>query len=313
MSEMDLFMRSPKNPILTIADIPFPCKAVCNPAACLINSETLLLLRVIDMENASHLVVTRSADGVTGWQVQTPPLLSPGTSANWYETLGCEDPRITFLPERNEYVIAYVGYSNFGAGVCLATTRDFRSVERLGMVIHPYNKDAALFPRQINGRYWLLHRPTMGPLENVWLAESEDLLHWGSPRCVLQEDDKPGWDSSKVGTGPPPIETPEGWLLIFHGVELMDKCWIYRAGLTLLDLNDPGKIIARLPHWILEPQEPYEKGGEKPGIIFPTGTTLVDQVLHLYYGAGDTSVALATVPLETLLQTLREAGITPPA
>ena len=306
MNDTELFQRHPANPILTVPDMPFPCKAVCNPAACRINGETLLLLRVIDPDDHSHLVVARSRDGVGDWQIQTPPLLSPGSDAAWYETLGCEDPRISYLPVRGEYVIAYVGYSPFGAGICLATTRDFHSVERLGLIIHPYNKDAALFPRQIGGRYWLLHRPTAGPLENVWLAESEDLRHWGNPQCVLQEKDQPGWDSGKVGAGPTPIETPDGWLLIFHGVQHTEEGWLYRAGLTLLDLENPSKIIARLPNWVLEPCEAYEMDGHKPGIIFPTGTVLIGDILYLYYGAADTSVALATAKLETLLGALRE-------
>ena len=308
MSVLELFTRHPANPILTVKDIPFPCKAVCNPAACRIEGETVLLLRAIDLQDRSHLVVARSQDGVGGWQVEAEPLLSPGPNAAWYETLGCEDPRITYLPDRQEYVIAYVGASEYGAGVCLATTRDFRTVERLGLVIHPYDKDAALFPRKIGGRYFLLHRPSAGPLENVWLSESEDLRHWGAPQCVLREEDKPGWDSGKVGAGPPPIETPDGWLLIFHGVEQRENGWLYRVGLTLLDLDDPSKIIARLPHWAMEPREAYEIAEDRPGILFPTGTTLVDGVLSLYYGAADTSVAFATANAATLLQALREAG-----
>ena len=310
MSVQELFTRHPANPIITTADLPFPAKAVCNPAACRVGDETVLLLRVIDLEDRSHLVVARTSDpdGATGWRVQTPPLLLPGPDAAWYETLGCEDPRITFLPDRNEYAIAYVGSSPLGAGVCLATTRDFQTAERQGLVIHPYDKDAALFPRQIGGQYQLLHRPSAGPLENVWLSESEDLRHWGNPRCVLREQDKPGWDSGKVGAGPPPIETRDGWLLIFHGVELKEKGWLYRIGLALLDLEDPSKIVARLPNWIFEPLAEYEKSGDRPGIVFPTGTTVVEGRLNLYYGAADTSVCLATTEVETLLGALRETG-----
>ena len=177
MSEPELFERSPANPILQAGDMPFPCKAVCTPAACRVDGETLLLLRAIDTEGRSHLVVARSQDGIGGWRVEDPPLLSPDQADEWYETLGCEDPRITYLADEGEHIIAYVGVSNQGAGVCLATTKDFRSVSRLGLVIHPYNKDAALFPRRIGGRYLLLHRPTAGPLENIWLSESEDLRH----------------------------------------------------------------------------------------------------------------------------------------
>ncbi len=306
MNEQELFTRSPKNPILQAGNLPFPCKAVCNPAACLLDGETLLLLRAIDNEDRSHLVVARSKDGVGGWQMQDPPLLSPNQGAGWYESRGCEDPRITYMADEGLYVIAYVGYSDQGAGVCLATTKDFQSVSRLGLVIHPYNKDAALFPRKIGGRYLLLHRPTAGPLENVWLSESDDLRHWGSPICVLQEDQQPGWDSGKVGTGPTPIETPEGWLLIFHGVEHEEKGWLYRVGLALLDLDDPSRIIAKAHNWVFGPTEPYELRGEQPGIVFPTGAVVEDGTLRLYYGAADVSVAVATARMDDLLQVLRD-------
>lgn len=307
MNEQELFDRIQSNPIFTASDMPFPCQAVCNPAACLIQGETVLLLRAIDLGGHSHLVVARSADGLSDWKVEDPPLLSPGPNAEWYETLGCEDPRITYLPHRGEYIITYVGSSEQGAGVCLAATRDFRSVERLGLVIHPYDKDAALFPRKVRGKYLLLHRPSAGPLENIWMSESEDLRYWGNPKCVVQEEDKPGWDSGKVGTGPPPIETPGGWLLIFHGVELEETGWLYRVGLVLLDLENPAKIIARLPHWIFGPKADYELRGEKPGIVFPTGAVVQEGTLRLYYGAADTTVAVATAPMDRLLEALREA------
>ena len=305
MNERELFTRSPKNPILQAGNMPFPCKAVCNPAACLVDGETLLL-RAIDNEDHSHLVVAWSKDGIGGWRMQDPPLLSPGEGDAWYGALGCEDARITYLADEGMYVIAYVGSSKQGAGVCLATTKDFESVSRLGMVIHLYNKDAALFPRKVGGRHLLLHRPTAGPLENIWLSESEDLRHWGNPVCVLQEDQQPGWDSGKVGTGPTPIETPEGWLLIFHGVQLEQTGWLYQVGLALLDLDDPAHIIAKSPNWVFGPTAPYELRGEKPGIVFPTGAVVQDGTLRLYYGAADTSVAVASARMDDLFQVLRD-------
>ncbi len=304
MDSSELFDRHPANPLIQAKDIPLPCQAVCNPAACVVDGETLLLLRVVGPDNQSNLLVARSDDGVRDWRYDPQPLLGPMTDCDGYETWGAEDPRIVYLPDRDEYAITYVGSSRFGAGVCIATTRDFQTVERLGLVIHPYNKDAALFPRKINNRYHLLHRPTAGPLENIWLAQSDNLQAWGSPQCVLEEEDQPGWDNGKVGAGPPPIETPQGWLLLFHGVQQEENAWLYRMGLALLDLNTPGKVIARSPSWVLEPHAPYELRPPNPGIIFPTGTVVRDNSLHLYYSAADNSVALATAPLPRLLDAL---------
>ena len=302
----ELFQREPTNPILTPSDMPFPCKAVCNPAAYLVNGEVLLLLRVIDHMDKSHLHIARSADGIGDWLIEAGPLLSPDANAEWYDNWGCEDPRITYIEERSEYVITYVGYSRYGAGVCLATTQDFGSAKRLGMAIHPYNKDAVLFPRRIRGKYRMLHRPTSGPLENIWISESDDLMNWGSPRCVLEESDQPGWDSGKVGAGPPPIETSEGWFLIFHGVMQVGESWEYRFGLALLDKENPSLLLRRWPEWVFGPQERYEMRPNAGGVVFPTGTVQKDGKLFVYYGAGDTTVALAIAEIEVLRQFRQE-------
>lgn len=297
----ELFVRSPRNPILTCADMPFPCKAVCNPGACLVDGEVLLLLRVIDDRGRSRLHVARSRDGAGGWRIEETPLLSPDVGACSYDDWGCEDPRVIYLEDRAEYVISYVGWSRHGAGVCLATTADFRTATRLGMVIHPYNKDAALLPRRVGGKYRMLHRPTAGPLEDVWISESDDLLSWGNPRCVLEENDQPGWDSGKVGAGPPPVETRDGWLLLFHGVKPTDGGgWEYRMGLALLDPEDPARVAGRWPEWVFGPQEPYEFSPEKGGIVFPTGLIEKDGALLVYYGAGDSCVGLATADMALL-------------
>jgi len=301
----ELFVRRTENPILTPSDMPFPCKAVLNPGACLIYGEVLLLLRIIDDSDHSHLHVARSADGVGGWLIEKEALLTPYRDAEWYDNWGCEDARITYVAEREEYVITYVGWSRLGAGVCLATTKDFKSATRLGMVIHPYNKDATIFPHKINGKYQMLHRPTAGPLENIWISESDDLISWGNPRCVLEESDGPGWDSGKVGAGPPPIETSHGWFLIYHGVMQIGQDWEYRFGIAMLDLNEPSDVIGRWPEWVFGPKESYELRGNKPGIVFPTGLVIKDGTMFVYYGAADTCIGLATAEI-SMLQSLRD-------
>ena len=301
----ELFQRHPANPILRPEDMPFPCKSVCNPGVCRFEGDVLLLLRVIGEDDRSHLHVARSRDGVTDWRIETTPLLSPDIDAEWYDDQACEDPRLTYLEDRGEWIITYVGVSRFGAGVCLASTKDFQTVTRLGMAIHPYNKDATLLPRRVNGTYRLLHRPTAGPLENVWMSESEDLIHWGNPCCVLEEQDQPGWDSGKVGAGPPPFEVESGWVLIFHGVRRVDDAWEYSFGMALLEKDDPTRVLYRWPEWVFGPTAPYELRGDKPGIVFPTGVLLTDDTLSVYYGAADTCVALATAKRE-LLHTFRQ-------
>jgi beta-1,4-mannooligosaccharide/beta-1,4-mannosyl-N-acetylglucosamine phosphorylase len=254
--EHELFTRVPGNPIIKPSDLPYPCDCVCNPAAHLVDGEVLLLLRVIDQEGSSHITAARSRDGIRDWRIESTPLLAPNDRNLPYEVYGCEDPRVTYLEDRGEYAICYTGYSPLGAGICIALTKDFRSVHRLGLVIAPNNKDASIFPRKIGGKYWMLHRPALGTMEHIWLAESEDLLHWGRPWMIIEERGGPWWDGEKVGGGPPPIETPEGWLVIFHGVKGTAHGPIYRVGLALLDLEDPRRVLKRLPRWVFGPKEP---------------------------------------------------------
>ncbi len=308
MFEHELFTRHPANPIINPSDLPYPCDCVCNPAAMMVNGEVLLLLRVMDQEGSSHITVARSQNGISDWRYETTPLLHPGDQNLPFESYGCEDPRLVYLEDRGEYVITYTGYSPLGAGICIATTKDFVSTNRFGLVIAPNNKDAALFPRKINGKYWMLHRPSLGSIEHIWLTESNDLVHWGKPWVIIEERGGPWWDGEKVGAGPPPIETPDGWLIIFHGVKSTSHGPIYRVGLALLDLEDPRKVLKRLPRWVFGPKESYESSGFIPGVIFPTGTVVMGDQLYLYYGAADTRIGLATTTIQTLLDALHSEG-----
>ena len=134
MLEHELFTRVDSNPIISPSDLPYPCDCVCNPAAHIVDGEVLLLLRVIDQEGSSHITVARSKDGIGDWRIETTPLLHPGDMDLPFETYGCEDPRLVYLEDRGEYAITYTGYSPLGAGVCIATTKDFQTTQRFGLV-----------------------------------------------------------------------------------------------------------------------------------------------------------------------------------
>ena len=304
----ETFQRCELNPIITFRDIPYPCNSTLNPGVAEFEGETLLLLRVENLEGSSHLTVARSKDGIRDWRVEEDPLLCP-TDGHMYEEFGCEDPRLTYLAETGKWVIAYTSYSPHGAGVSLAQTSDFKSVERIGLVLAPNNKDAAVFPRKINGEYYMLHRPAAGEIEHIWLTDSRDLVHWGRPRCLIMERGGPWWDGYKVGANGAPIETEEGWLVLYHGVKQFSAGPAYRMGAALLDLDDPSRLIARLPHWLLGPMEPYEVSGDVPNVIFSCGHLVRDDELWVYYGAADSTICLATAPLSHILDALREVRI----
>ena len=292
-----LFLRSDANPILTAADLPYPANSVFNPGAARVGDETILLARVEDLRGMSQLHVARSADGVSGWRFDPEPLLRPDVEHHPEEIWGCEDPRLTWMPERGEWAIAYTAYSRRGPLVSLATTRDFRTVTRLGPVMPPDDKDAALFPRRFDGRWAMVHRPS--PLRggaHMWISYSPDLHHWGDHSLLLEARDGAWWDAGKIGLGPPPLETADGWLVLYHGVRTTSDGPIYRVGLALLDLADPRILLHRTDEWVFGPVTPYEVIGDVGRVVFPCGWIL-DQTtdsLHVYYGAADAVIALAT-------------------
>jgi predicted GH43/DUF377 family glycosyl hydrolase len=299
-----LFERYPGNPILSAEHLPYAANAAFNPGAARLNDETVLLLRVEDLRGISHLQVARSKNGVDGWIFDEQALINPDLDRHPEEVWGCEDPRLTWLEELNEWVIAYTAYSRRGPLVSLAATKDFRTARRLGPAMPPEDKDAALFPRRIDGRWAMIHRPT--PLRggvHMWVSYSPDLRHWGDHSLLIEARDGAWWDAGKIGLGPPPIETEFGWLLMYHGAHMTAAGPIYRLGLALLDLEDPTILLRRSDEWVLGPRAPYERAGDVNEVVFPCGWTVDREadVLYLYYGAADTSVALATAPFSRVL------------
>ncbi|MBN1345831.1 MAG: glycosidase [Phycisphaerae bacterium] len=298
-----IFQRSPHNPILAARDMPFPAAAVLNPGATEHEGDVVLVLRVEDHAGFSSIYVARSKDGVTGWRIQPEPLLRHGEPRWRYEMYGCEDPRVVYLSEQGYWYITYTGYSSSGAAVALARTKDFVEAERVGLIFSPNNKDSALFPKRFNGRWAVLHRPDAGGgIEDIWIAYSPDLIHWGEPRCVLREGYGPAWDAVKVGAGPPPVLTEFGWLLIYHGVKAYGGELLYRAGAAVLDEIEPHEVIGRTSGWLFQAEEIYEVSGLVPGVVFPTGMLIRGDELWMYYGAADTCVCLATAKLKDVLE-----------
>ena len=188
------------------------------------------------------------------------------------EIWGIEDPRITFVPELQQYVVTYTSYSRGGPGVSLALTKDFRTFERYGVIMPPDDKDSALLPRRINGYWALIHRP-MTPLgSHMWISYSPDLRHWGRHRLMLEARRGAWWDANKIGLSPPPIETSRGWLVFYHGVRHTPSGCLYRLGLALFDLENPEKCLLRGDSWIFGPEAEYERNGDVNDVVFPADT-----------------------------------------
>lgn len=310
-----LFHRSAANPLLTAAHWPYPVTAVFNPGAAVVDGQTVLLCRVEDRRGLSHLSVARSADGETGWRIDPKPLIesdAPGTASQW----GVENPRVTWVEEMGRWLITYTACGPRGPCVALAATTDFAQVDHIGVALPPDDKNGALLSRHINGQFVLLHRPRspMTGRADVWLSRSVDLRSWTTPQLVFAARDGTWWDSVRVGMGPPPLATPHGWLGIYHGVKHMPTSTVYRAGLVLLDLEDPTRVLRRSDDWIMSPEAPYERVGNGPNVVFPTG--LIHDAdrdrLRLYYGAGDSVVAMASASYSEVMDHLLSCPVPMP-
>ena len=250
------------------------------------------------LTSISHLRLARSRDGVTFRVDDHPALPLKGR----YERWGMEDPRITRLEDEDRYCIAYTAVSDLGAMPALLITKDFVEFKRIGVIFPPENKDVVIFPKKIGGLYYAFHRPVPCAIgtPDIWMSSSPDLKHWGGHRHVSGVC-RDGWENGRVGSGAPPIYTPEGWLHIYHGADADNR---YCLGAMLTDLEDPGRVLAKAEKPILEPQEPYEAEGFFGGVVFACGCIVEGDDIFVYYGAADDKIARARVSLQELLTLL---------
>jgi len=275
---------------------------VFNAAAVMYNHQYLLLLRVEDLKGRSVFALARSDDGFH-FTVDPRPVMVPAEEEPFktYESRGIEDPRISLID--GTYYIMYTAYSAYGACLALASTQDFATIKRIGVVSQPENKDGVLFPKKIDGRYARLDRPIGGGVGNIWISYSEDLIYWGDSKVVMTT--RPGyWDNDRIGASAPPIETPKGWLEIYHGVKHTSAGPVYRLGAVLLDLEDPSKVVGRAPVPILSPREYYERIGDIGNVVFSCGAVRSEfnGGLKVYYGAGDTCICVGTTTVNALVE-----------
>lgn len=250
----------------------------------------------------SHLRVLRSRDGhrIDTWD---GPRFQPQLA---WESYGVEDARVTRIGQR--WYFTYVAVSPWGVATALASTNDFHTFRRHGIVFCPENKDVVLFPERIGGSYWAVHRPvpaTPFSSPELWLARSEDLLGWGDHRRLAGGD--AGWEADRIGAGPPPLRIEQGWLLLYHGSRPSrrhGRVGAYCAGAMLLDADRPGDISARSTDRLMHPETDFERTGFVPQVVFPTGIVRVAERLRVYYGAADTCTAMVEFLIDDVLGAL---------
>ena len=251
----------------------------------------------------SHLRVVYSRDG-RSIDSLSDQWFKPAAE---YEEFGVEDPRITRMGDI--FYITYVAVSRHGAATALASTRDFKSFERHGIIFCPENKDVVLFPEKIAGRYCAFHRPnaaTPFTKPEMWLASSSDLIHWGKHEHFLGGGET--WDIGRIGAGTPPIRTAKGWLEIYHGNSRRQEdagIGAYSAGALLLDSQDPRHILGAASQ-IFVPETDYEREGFVPNVVFPTAIVEQGETVLVYYGAADTYAAVVEFSLRELIEILAQ-------
>jgi beta-1,4-mannooligosaccharide/beta-1,4-mannosyl-N-acetylglucosamine phosphorylase len=300
--------RSSHNPIVPRDAIP-RANSIFNSAVVPFRDGFAGVFRVDDRQRVMNVHAGFSADGVE-WQIDDEPIAFRPADERVREIqeefLFAYDPRVTWLEDRF-FVTWCNGYH--GPTVGLAYTHDFRSFHQLDNAFLPFNRNGVLFPRRIGGAYAMLNRPSDNghtPFGEIYYSESPDLVHWGRHRHVLAPVSLT-WQSTKIGAGPTPIETPEGWLVVYHGVLTSCNGFVYSMGAALLDLDEPWKVIARGSDYLLAPHALYEQVGDVPNVVFPCAA-LVDRDadrVSIYYGGADTVVCLAHGHLSELLAFVR--------
>jgi predicted GH43/DUF377 family glycosyl hydrolase len=250
----------------------------------------------------SWLLPAFSRDGFNIDQFGSP--IFPSTR---YETFGIEDARLTKVLDR--YYFTYVAVSEHGIVTALASTKDFDSIERHGIIFCPDNKDVVLFPEMIGGAYVAMHRPNGSARfsqPEMWLARSPNLVHWGRHERLWGHEAR--WATMKIGGGTPPIRTTQGWLSLYHGhiaptaeEDARGEIGGYAAASMLHALDEPAEVLAASPSPIMIAETEFETSGYLPNIVFPTAMIPHGKHVDVYYGAADTVCGVARYELDNLL------------
>lgn len=329
-----------KNPILSPNEAnDWESLVTCNPGVFYDNGVFYMLYRAAgnDPEHVIRFGLATSRDGFSFERASNLPVFSP--QADNFDSGCVEDARIVKFDD--DYYITYAfrpfppgQYWKFAHDVvnvpdcglnapaaiknnlgnsALAITKDFKNFRRLGRITSPVldDRDVILFPEKINGKYVLMHRPKQFigdkygvKYPSMWLKFSDDILNWEDKESKLLYTGVEGTWEEKIGGSTPPLRTKHGWLIIYHGVENKGFGY-YRVGALLTDINDPLKIIAKSPNFILEPEFDHEINGYYKGCVFPTGNVIVDDTLYVYYGCADKYVGVATCGVEELIKTFK--------
>ena len=304
MANETVFKRYENNPIITAEAVP-RANSIHNSAVLPFEDGYVGIFRVDEIDLNFTMHVGKSRDGID-WRIDAEPLNMEsdnpvsGINARTY------DPRLTKIEDT--YYFTWCIDSPQGPCIGLAVTKDFRTFRQMENPLPPSNRNCVLFPRRIDGKYAMLHRPSdrgHTPFGDIFYSTSPDLVHWGCHRFVFGTVNS-SWQSTKTGPGPAPVETKDGWLLVYHGVWTSCNGYIYYAGGALLDLDEPWKVLYRTRDYLLAPTELYERVGDVPNVIFPSSAIVRDGIIRLYYGCADTCISIAEAELDEVVDFVKK-------
>lgn len=301
----DTVWRFNKNPIIKRNPLP-GVQSIYNSAVVPFNDGFAGVFRADSRSILPFLHTGFSNNGID-WNISTKKIelncIDPELAKVHYQY----DPRVVKIED--EYFVTWCNGYHGQPTIGVAKTRDFVSFVQLENAFIPFNRNGVLFPRKINGKYMMLSRPSDSghtPFGDIYLSESPDMLHWGKHRFVMGSGGQ-WWQGTKIGAGPIPIETSEGWLLIYHGVLNTCNGFVYNMGAALLDIAEPNKVLYRTNEYLLTPEEDYETTGKVPNVVFPCAA-LADAAtgrLAIYYGAADTFTAIAFCYIDELISFIK--------
>lgn len=278
-----------------------------NSALVPFKDEYIGVFRGDNLDDIPHLYVGHSKDGIN-IKIDEERIHFVNEKGEPVEDTAYQyDPRV--IPFEDRFYIVWCD-ELCGPTISIAETYDFKTFKKFDNPFLPYNRNGVLFPRKINDKYYLLSRPSDSghtAFGDIFLSESKDLTYWGRHRVVAQKGYE-WWCALKIGAGPVPIETEEGWLIFTHGVNRTCNGYVYSIGGMILDRNDPGKVLYRCKNFLLTPEMNYETNGFVPNVIFPT-CTLVDPETNriaIYYGSADTYTALAFTTVDRVIKYIKD-------
>jgi beta-1,4-mannooligosaccharide/beta-1,4-mannosyl-N-acetylglucosamine phosphorylase len=309
----DVVWRHSANPVIGRRPLP-DVMGIYNSAVVPFGDGFAAVFRLEDRTRFPRLHMGWSDDGLQ-WHIEPKPIVFENRPGDGDEISDyAYDPRVVKIEDK--YYITWCGGTN-GPTISVATTTDFQQFTRLDNAFLPHNRNGVLFPRRIDGKYFMLSRPSDNghtPFGDIYISQSPDMVHWGKHRKVMgRGGDEHGlwWQRTKIGAGPVPIETEDGWLMIYHGV--LDTCngFVYHMGAAILDRDEPWKVTYRCKNILLAPEADYEVFGHVPNVVFPVAA-LCDQEqdrLAVYYGAADTVTCLCYSRLSELISYIKENSL----